>query len=180
MRQKNAMYSAALLLLLCAPSLSLACQEEEKQRRPSRYLIPDGFVGWVKIYYKVKDAPPLPFEDGAYLFKIPASGVLKTSSSMEYGWASDEYFYYSDDARRPLKETGWGEGGMIWAGHNGSRETAQMGQSTDEIPEENKTYYSGFFVGTEAEYKDYGRWVDDQEPGPIDKEAIERKKKKDN
>jgi hypothetical protein len=177
MRRNITPYSAALLLFLCVPPLSAACQEE--QRRPSRYLIPGGFVGWVKIFYKVKDAPPLPIEDGAYLLRIPPSGVLKTSSVMEYGWATDEYFYYSGDARRPLKVTGWDEGGMIWAGYNGSSGTAQTGQSSADVPEENKTFYSGFFVGTEAEYKDYGRWAD-EEPGPIDKAAIERKKKKDN
>ena|SRR6267378_19195 len=132
-----------LAIIFCF-TLSASC---EKQRRPSRYLITDGYIGWVKVYFKVKDSPALPIENGFYLFKFPASGVLTTSSEMEYGWAQDQYFYYSGETRRQLPSTGWGGGGMIWAEYNG--------QTT--VPPDNEPYYQGFFVGTEAEYKDYGR-----------------------
>jgi hypothetical protein len=147
-------------------TMSATC---EKQRRSSRYLIPDGYIGWVKVYFKVKDAPALPIEDGFYLFKFPASGVLTTSSEMEYGWGHDEYFYYSGETRHKLPATGWDGGGMIWAEHNG--------QTTSSRNEESS--YQGFFIGTEAEYKDYGRYVADENPGPLDKNAIQQKKKKD-
>src|SRR5438105_4542533 len=97
----NRKLSLSLAILFCFAS-SAACQ---KQRRPSRYLMPDGYVGWVKIYFKVPNAPALPIEDGYYLFKFPASGVLQTSSAMEDGWAQDQYFYFSGESRRPLKVT---------------------------------------------------------------------------
>ena len=58
---------------------------------------------------------------------------------------------------------------MIWADYNG--------RST--IPADKESFYQGFFIGTEAEYKDYGRYVADENPGPLDKPAIEQKKKKD-
>jgi hypothetical protein len=163
-------------MLLCIATTA-ACQ---KQRRPSRYLIPEGYVGWVKIYFKVKDAPVLPIEDGYYLFKFPESGILRTSSTMEDGWARDQYFSYLGETRHSLESTGWGGGGMIWAGYSGQGGSAPAGgvSSSKDIPEENKSFFEGFFIGTEAEYKDYGRYVD-EEPGPLDKHAIERKKKRD-
>lgn len=173
MKKTNNLCFFALSIIMLMPAF-VGCQE--KQRRPSRYLIPEGYVGWVKIYFKVKDAPALPVEDGCDLFKFSETGILKTSSEMETGWARDEYFYYSGDARRALENTGW-DGGMIWAGYAGQSATATMGEtSTRDIPEKNKTFYEGFFVGTEAEYKDYGRY-DDEKAGRIDKQVIEQKKK---
>lgn len=57
------------------PLLGLTSCHEEK-RRPSRYLIPDGYVGWVRIDYKIKEAPALPIEDGFYLKKLPRTDVF--------------------------------------------------------------------------------------------------------
>ncbi len=145
--------SCLLILLLSLASLASSC---EKQRRPNRYLIPDGYVGWVKVYFNVKDAPALPIEDGYYLFKFPASGILRTSSVPEFGVASDEYYYYSDNTRHRLKTSFYGEGGMIWGGYDGSSGTASMGESTENIPEEKKARYKGFFVGTEDVYTKHG------------------------
>jgi hypothetical protein len=156
--------SLAILLYFTSAA---ACH---KQRQASRHLMPDGYVGWVKIYFKVANAPALPIEDGYYLFKFPASGVLQTSSAMEDGWAQDQYFYYSAETRRPLKVTGRDGDGLIWAGYNGEG---------GNVPPQASEFYEGFFVGTEAEYKDYGRYVDSEAPGPLDKAAIERKKKRD-
>jgi hypothetical protein len=137
------------VLVLCVASTSAACQEQ--RRRPSRYLIPEGYVGWVRIDFNIKDAPSLPIEDGQYLFKFPSSGRIQTSSDIEYGGANDDYYYYSGDTRRLLKSTGWGKGGMIWAGFNG--------KAQDE-----KEVYEYFFVGTEEELKEFG-WEEKDEAG---------------
>lgn len=133
------------LLSFCLLGCSLlgltSCHEEK--RRPSRYLIPDGYVGWVRIDYKVKEAPALPIEEGFYLIKFPPDGHLRTSTPNEYGWATDEYYYYSDSDRKPLKATGWGGGGMIWGGFTGSLQGADG-------------TYEGVFVGTEEQFKSLG------------------------
>lgn len=143
------------LLSVCLMGCSLlglpACQEEK--RKPSRYLIPDGYVGWVRIDFKSKDAPALTTEDGFYLIKFPPSGHLRTSSANEYGWASDEYYYYAGEARKPLKATGWGKGGMIWGGFTGSL------QGADETHE-------GFFVGTEEQFNKLGLTNKDENGHP--------------
>ena len=85
-------------------------------RHPVRFLIPDGYVGWVEIKYGENSSPSLPIENGAIICRFPLNGLLQTSSRQEEGWASDEYVYYSADGRtRTLPNTGWGKGGMVWA-----------------------------------------------------------------
>jgi len=85
-------------------------------RHPTRFLIPKAYIGWIKIEYG-RNAPPLEMSNGKYICRIPASGVLATYSPLEEGWAKDEYLYYSEDgSTEALRNTGWGGGGMIWAG----------------------------------------------------------------
>jgi hypothetical protein len=151
--------SHLLNLLMACTVFSTACQEEH--RRPSRYLIPEGYVGWVRIEFNVEGAPPVPIEEGHYLFKFLPSGLIRTSSNIEFGWATDEFYYYNGDNRRQIKETGWGKGGMIWGPATGSKE----------IPKQEPTRYEQFFVGTEEQFKKYGgRKDNDGAPkiGPID------------
>jgi hypothetical protein len=113
-------------------------------RHPTKFLIPQGYVGWVKIEHG-ESAPPLEMSNGVYIYRIPASGILQTSSSLEDGWAKDEYFYYSEDGSlRALPNTTWGGGGMIWGGNiefqleaNGIRPTR---------------FSETFYVGREDQY----------------------------
>jgi hypothetical protein len=153
-----------VFLLVHVVAFPCACQE--KKRRPSRYLIPEGYVGWVRITFLKTGAPPLPIEDNYYLFKFPTSGLLATSSDMEYGVASDQYFYYCGDTRRPLHETAWGGGGMIHAGYNG--------WSGDSYAERTDVH-EGFFVGTEEQLRTVGAERDDRsqpKAGPVDKSKL--------
>jgi hypothetical protein len=140
-----------LLMLCCALSSIAACQES---RRPSRYLIPEGYVGWVNIYFEVKDAPPLSMEEDHYLFKLPASGELQTSSRMASGVAKDDYYYYDDASNkvRRLESTGWDGGGMIWAESFGDGEKGGNNLR--------------FFIGTEEQLKKYGFEME-KRVGPI-------------
>ncbi len=111
-------------------------------RHPVTYLVPDGYVGWIRIKHG-EDAPRL---DGKYICRIPTSGIVSTSSDSEEGWARDEYFYYSDDGSlRPLRETGWGGGGMIWAG------STEWEQTTD--GNKPKQFLEKFYVGKEDQYR---------------------------
>jgi hypothetical protein len=113
-------------------------------RHPTKFLIPQGYVGWVEIEHG-EGAPPLEMSNGVYICRIPASGILQTSSSLEDGWAKDEYFYYSEDGSlRALPDTAWGGGGMIWGGDikfqldgNGIRPTR---------------FSENFYVGREDQY----------------------------
>jgi hypothetical protein len=113
-------------------------------RHPVRYLIPQGYVGWVTIKHG-EDAPPLGLKDGEYICRIPLSGGLDTSTEIEDGWAKDEYDYYREDGSlKVLPETGWGAGGMIWGG-SVRFEQPQNGAKAS-------NFAQTFYVGTEAQY----------------------------
>lgn len=137
---------SARLLLYSLVSIyvftSMACAD--KERRPDRYLIPDGYVGWVRINYEVDAAPALPLEDGYNLIKISPDGLLNTSSGIEEGWATDEYFYYSGDKRQKLPHTVNKD--MIFGHIIGKKSVG--GQKP--------TRYEEFFVGTKEQYEKYG------------------------
>jgi hypothetical protein len=131
-----------------------ACHE--KQRQPNKYLIPQDYTGWVRINYKIKDTVSLPFENGFYLVRFPTSGLVSTSSEGEEGWASDEYYYYSDGGVHRLRETG--DSKMIWG---------EIGYGTRQVPNQQPTKYGEFFVGTEQQFKEVGLKCLDSELNPI-------------
>lgn len=113
-------------------------------RRPSRFLIPEGYTGRVRIEFEVQGAPPLPVDAGQYVFTLGADGSLKTSSLEQYGWANDSYYFYSSAGTRSISDAGpdcliWGKINGEAAGSSGRRK------------------YEGFFVGTEREFKNQGK-----------------------
>lgn len=115
-------------------------------RIPHRYLIPDRYVGWVRIDFEVRGTTEINLENGFRVFRIPENGNLQTSSKLTYGVALDEYYYDIGNDLRKLPHTGFGKGGMIWAGFNGSRTEGQTTQ-----------IYEYFFVGTEEQFERFGK-----------------------
>ena len=146
-------------LVLAVFFTSTSCQEHI--RIPSRYLIPEGYVGWIRIDFLVAGAPALAIEDNHYLFKIPSSGRLETLSDPEYGWSSDDdYYLYSGDTRRALNNDG-SRGQMI---HN-----AFTGWIGDNFEHRIATY-EYFFIGTKDDYGKYGDAKDENHQpkvGPV-------------
>ncbi len=132
--------------------------------RPAvRYLIPDGYVGWVRIDYGinaahapgygVERALALPKRDGVIVAEFPPSGHLVTSSEMEFGSAADQYFYSSATKLTPLSQAKGSQ--MVWNKINGRLGGAA---SQTEI----------FFVGSEADYMKYAyRHAPVPMPGPV-------------
>ncbi len=129
------------LALLLGVAGWLTIDARHSIRHSSRFLIPDGYVGWVRVEFQVSGAPPLPAEGGEYLFKFPPSGLLRTSSSEEYGWAKDHYFYYSEKGTAVLSDTG--PENLIWGKINGEATGSQ-----------GKRKYEEFFVGTEQQFRE--------------------------
>jgi hypothetical protein len=108
--------------------------------QPSKFLVPDGYMGWLQLEYGIKDAPPVPVEGGVRIFKFPPSGVLKTSSSGPARGAQNQYSFYSADGSTRDIPTDYRNGnGMIWGQHEGSRGGVMT--------------LFGFFVGAEEQYK---------------------------
>lgn len=85
-----------------------------RQLKRDRYLIPEGYTGWILVHYSVSDAPVLNIEDGFRLIKIDEKGEAFTSSEIITGEGyKDEYYYISGDKNRtaiPQKYFGAGGG----------------------------------------------------------------------
>lgn len=147
-------YFVTLLLLHLVLTVFGACQE--KQRRPNKFLIPQDYTGWVRINYKVKNAAPIPIEDGFYLVKFTRTGLVDTSSEGEEGWAGDEYYYYSEGTLTRLPEVGKSK--MIWG---------EVGYGSKQVPDELPTQYAEFFVGPEQQFKEMGLKCIDNDLNPV-------------
>src|ERR1700728_2346346 len=110
--------------------------------RSWRFLIPEGYRGWVRVEFEIPGAPPLPAEAGQIVLKIPPTGLLRTSSSEQYGWAKDDYVFYASGGPQPIPDSGAGR--LIWGKINNSEESGSSGQRR----------YEEFFVGTQQQFKD--------------------------
>jgi hypothetical protein len=111
-----------------------------RRRPPERFLIPDGYRGWVRVEFRQKGAPPLPTEDGRLLLKLDERGTLRTCSEPLSGHGKDDFFYYTGDRRTPLSNAGVCKGGMVW-------------QIETMVDESTSTPFARFFVGTEDQYR---------------------------
>jgi len=121
--------------------------------RPAvHYIVPDGYVGWVRIDYGIRPshapgygvprAVALPVADGVVVASIPSSGHLVTESAMKFGSARDRFYYSNGGTLRELSQaTG---SNMIWSKFNGIMGGGAASQT------------EMFFVGSEAEYMKYG------------------------
>jgi hypothetical protein len=88
------------------PSLNLISEQNRDGTLPYRFLIPEGYVGWVRVDFDVASSPELPIEEGYYVFKFPKSGRLQTSSSDIVESRRNQFFYYSDKGKYLLKAGG--------------------------------------------------------------------------
>ena len=88
----------------------------------SKFLIPEGHVGWLRVEYEVQCFPPIPVEDGVRIFRFTDANVLETSSPMPEDAAERQYFYYAaDGSERDLAADYRAGNGMIWQETPGSR-----------------------------------------------------------
>lgn len=144
------MYNIRRLLILISPLLlmSLLLTGCSNERRSSRYLIPSGYVGPIRIDYGVAGASPLPLEQEFFLFRFPATGHLQTSTAFESGVGTDEFYYVTGNRRQRLygEHDGYPTGSqpptpMIWGGSVGSGSSSPV--------------HEMYFIGTEKQYKEF-------------------------
>jgi hypothetical protein len=92
-----------LLLLFVTLLLLSGCP---RFRKADTVLIPDGYVGWVRIEFNVRGEARFDEKGGRYVVSVPLSGILRTSSSFETGYSDDHYFYVNNHGERiELKES---------------------------------------------------------------------------
>jgi len=91
------------------------------KRNPLRFLIPSGYMGWVRIDFLVEGGAAPEREDRYLVLRVPANGHLLSTAPYQEGWAgADEYVYIdAKGARQRLSATPAGGGGTIWGVHNG-------------------------------------------------------------
>lgn len=133
---------AAMLVSLAAWSHA---SDDKQENRPANFLIPKGYVGWVRVEFGVSRFPTLPLENEEYLCVVPPTGVLRTSSKMRHGSREDRYYYYSDGERQELLSNRQDGTGCIWGKISGA--------VSDSSGEKNEKEYEEFFVGTEQQFR---------------------------
>ena len=138
--------SRTLLIALLAYNV-VACasdgktQEAESRCLPMyRFLIPEGYVGWIRVDFNVKAAQPLPAEGDHVVLIIPESGYLRTPARYLCGWPQDYYYAGNSRAQLDVREM------IRWNGF----------ASGDE-PTSEKEIAEYIFIGTEAEFDRYGK-----------------------
>lgn len=98
--------SSLILALLFSLSIaSSSSSGQTQQALPYYFLIPEGYVGWIRVDFEVPGAPPLTVENGYYILKFSDTGRIQTSSrDIQGGWLDRGHFlYYSTERPYLLK-----------------------------------------------------------------------------
>lgn len=123
--------------LVLAGTCLVAGSACRRSRPPQLYLFPPSASGWFVVVHGCVGAASLStYEDNGYLLEFPSDGVLVTSTSLDAGKATDQFFRKRDGGGRdrvPLSQ--------IRSHHSGFTRK-------EEGP---ALKYLVLFVGTEAE-----------------------------
>ena len=63
-------------------------------------LIPEDYVGTVKIWFNQKKGIEEKYEKNKRIYEIPENGVLKTKFNPQFGYHFPEYYYISENGKR--------------------------------------------------------------------------------
>jgi hypothetical protein len=112
----------------------------DKSVEAVRFLILQGFIGWLRLECNDTSAPPSPLEGSSRIFRFTSGSVLATSSPCPQDGAAQEYVYYAEDGSiTPVPSDYWNNNGFIWGQYAGFRGG------------ERRMY--GFFVGTKEQFE---------------------------
>jgi len=134
--QTTRVVSRKVLIGLCVVAtvvvgLGYAWLIEADMPKRDRYLIPENYSGWLCVKYSVPGAPALEMEDGYRLVKLPAQGVVETSTEGMPGKFKDEFWRYSGATRRQMNEKELGGGHTIARSEDPARYTFMFWVSPD-------------------------------------------------
>ncbi|HEY3841346.1 MAG TPA: hypothetical protein VGL72_32470 [Bryobacteraceae bacterium] len=103
----------AVRLSILAFSGLLACGHSRP--KVTRYILPDGTAGWVKIAYNRSDSPELPIENGAAVVRIPGNMKVATRTAMTSDWNAAEFYYQKSNGQLERLATQGEQQRRLWA-----------------------------------------------------------------
>ncbi|TYR81659.1 hypothetical protein FZC66_07450 [Priestia megaterium] len=126
-----------VFFFLC--SIIIGCSNSNETARPSLYLIPEGYKGWVMVEYDKDNGEPTKTEGKYTVFNINENGVSKTKTLLTHeGWATNKYYYVTKNGERKALKPG------------------EMIHGATEGTENNHYTVEFFFVGTSEEFDQAG------------------------
>jgi len=70
--------SSKFILMWGVLAILVGCRRASKQEV---WIIPGGYVGWLRLDYSVKGESPLDMENGRYIIRVPRTGRVRTSTA---------------------------------------------------------------------------------------------------
>ncbi|MEM6737351.1 MAG: hypothetical protein AAF620_14910 [Bacteroidota bacterium] len=128
-----------VFILVLFVTLISGCKSD---RKGEIHLLPEGYTGGLVIVYQDLNAPPLPLIDGYYIYNIPDSGILYTSTSINDGsiLTSKLQFYHKQS-----------NGGLIKINGPLTRSELSMEKVKNAI-KENELYVFSEYTGASGRY----------------------------
>lgn len=109
-----------MTIMLTPLVLFMGCKH---YRRDNVILVPNSYIGPIRIEFDIKDASALQIDGNRYMIKIPQNGILRTSTHHEEGWGVDIFYYYAGnkrwrlyDAVEPYPSNATPPRPMVWDG----------------------------------------------------------------
>ena len=143
--KKTCQWKWLLIAMICMVS---GCSYLDT-RRSIDFVVPKGYVGWIRVKYNVFGTQPLPIRNGRYAARIPANGLLKTSTLEEEGWGRDQFYFINKSGQETHLPSDFDEPNRLMWGPAG------------------RTNETWMFIGTKKQFADAQRLIGGQDPGPI-------------
>lgn len=142
----------SLCLVLCA------CRRSTRER----WIIPAGYVGWLRLDYSVEGTRPLPLEHDHYVIRMPLSARMATSSVNDPSVDDNEYYAEGSGGLRKLR-FGWPPTPGYAIQHAYSQ--GHLHPPTNIFWQSHTIEFECVFVGTRSDFSANGRNCSAWHPG---------------
>ena len=158
------MLTRTRVLLLAGLFALAACSTAS---RNELWIVPSGYVGWLRLDYGRHAQPALPIELGRYVVRMPPEGRLQTSSTNTARMDDIEFAAEGSGGQQSLEHftkglsPRYGVQNAYAVGHAPIRQKPVM-------------QFECVFVGTLADFKTNRRNCDDWKPGQLQPPKFEK------
>jgi len=145
------------LLVLISHAVITSCRPAPV---PELWVIPKGYVGWLRLDYAVANAPPLSLENGKYLVRPIGNHRVRTSSTNDTRVDQNDY----------MMEGPTGGQRLVFSTTPTSGYAVQNAYTVRALNAPTARFEC-VFVGTRVDFKanheDCSHWADDQSSPPL-------------